>query len=151
MSNFGWFPLSIMAGVLMGFGMIVARTATTGMPSYIFVGILGLVWLLSSGGFMAIRQESPGFGWAVLVLALFAGIFFWSENLLRFHALPKTPLSAYVLLTIEIVGVSMTLVYDLVKLYRSGKLAAVNGYEVGGLILASAAIALFAMAPRRSL
>lgn len=151
MSALGWFPLSIIAGILMGIGMIVARTATVGMPSYLFVGVLGLVWVLSSGGFLAIRQEPLELGRTVLLLALLAGIFFWLENLLRFNALPKAPLSAYVLLTIEIVGVSMTLVYDLVRLHRSGKLATVNMYEIGGLVLACGAIALFALAPRRSL
>ncbi|MDO8492451.1 MAG: hypothetical protein Q7S34_02325 [bacterium] len=129
--------------------MILARNASAAMPSYVFVGILGVVWFLGSGGVAVFKQQSPlEFAVPILVVALLAGLFFWLENILRFNALPKATLAAYVLLTIEVVGVSVTLIYDMVTLYRADKLSAVSGYHVAGLAFAALAIALFALAPK---
>lgn len=143
-----WFPLSLVAGLLMGVGMILARTGASGMPSYIFVGILGLVWAAGSGGLAYMRQEPLHIGKMVVVFAVLAGAFFWMENILRFNAVPKAPVTAYVLLTIEVVGVSITLIYDFVRLYRADKLGSISAYEIGGLILGAASIALFGLAPK---
>lgn len=149
MQTMHWFPLSLVAGFLMGIGMILARIGASSMPSYIFVGILGVVWGVGSGSFAVVRQEQFDFSRTVIVFAVLAGAFFWLENILRFNALPKAPLTAYVLLTIEIVGVSMTLLCDFVRLYRTDKLGTISAYEIGGLILGVASIALFALAPKR--
>lgn len=149
MQTLSWFPLSIMAGLLMGVGMILARTGASGMPSYVFVGILGVVWGVVSMSFLVFRQEPFEYGKTVIVFAVLAGAFFWLENILRFNAIPKAPITANVLLTIEVVGVTLTLVWDFVRLYRTDKLGTISFYEISALILGAASIALFALAPKR--
>lgn len=151
MQNLSWFPLSLAAGLLMGIGMILARTGASGMPSYIFVGILGIVWGAGSMSFAVVRHEPFNYATTIIVFAVLAGIFFWLENILRFNAVPKAPVTAYVLLTIEVVGVTLTLIYDFVRLYRAGKLDTVSSHEIIGLLLGAGAVTMFALAPKHQL
>jgi hypothetical protein len=144
-----WFPLSVLAGLLMGVGMILARNALAVLPSYIFVGILGVVWAMGSGSLVFSKGQTNELMKAIVLIAILAGFFFWLENIFRFRALPKAPLSAYVLLTIEVIGVSMTIIYDLFKLHRAGKLSSISTYEVLGLVTAGIAFTFFALAPKR--
>lgn len=148
-----WVLQSFIAGVFVAFGMIFVRNAAASIPSFVVVGLIGLVWFLASGSMMLYKHVTEGFslssfGYTLIGLALLAGVFFWLENLFRFSAMPKAPLTGYVFLIIEAVAVIITVVFDLIRLYKAGELNTVSVYQVAGMVLLFIGVALFQFAPK---
>ncbi len=146
--TFNWFTISLLGGLFAGIGMIFARIGSQGMPVYLFVGIIGIVWSMTSGGFMLIKQESIPNITSVLMFAIVAALFFWLDNLCRFKAMAKTPITANVLLTMEVVMTTLVITYDFSRLAFQGKLRSISWYEIGGLCLAFGSITLFTLAQK---
>jgi len=146
-----WFLLSIMSGLLVAFGMLLSKPAINGgVPVYLFVGIIGLVWVCGSGGQAILKHEEIWrIGSGALALAVAAGVFFWVENLFRFRAIPVAPSIAYVLLTIELTAAVVVLTIDILRMYQAGTLSLISWYAIGGVAFSIIALALFAMVPER--
>jgi len=146
----GWFALSVIAGILSGIGMILARGALGGMPPYFFLGVIGVVWFAGAGAQIIVRGGSVWqFGGNVLLIAVVASIFFLGENLLRYRAITMAPLIAYTFMTIALATMLVTLGYDLVQMYRAGTLATISYYSLAALILSVVALVLFQLAPKQ--
>ena len=144
----GWFTLSVVAGALAGFGLIFARGAvSSGVSSPMFVGIMGLVYVLGFGTYVLARGENI---WNVagyaLLLAAVAGLFFFIQNVLQYKAITMTPLISYLFLAVTISTLLVLLGYDLLRMYQTGTLATISYYQIVGLVLA--VISLTLLAPR---
>lgn len=150
-----WVIQSLIAGVFVAIGMIFVRNSAAAIPSFVVVGLIGFVWFLLSGGMVLYKSATEGFnlmsfGYTLIGLALLAGIFFWLENIFRFSAMPKAPLTGYVFLIIEAVAVVITVAYDLVRLYKAGELSTISAYQVIGMVLLFAGITFFQFAPKNN-
>jgi hypothetical protein len=150
-----WVIQSLIAGVFVAIGMIFVRSAAASIPSFVVVGLIGFVWFLASGGMILYKHLTEGFslvtfGYTLIGLALLAGVFFWLENIFRFSAMPKAPLTGYVFLIIEAVAVVITVAYDLIRLYKAGELNTISAYQVIGMVLLFAGITLFQFAPKNN-
>lgn len=146
-----WFTISLLGGLFAGIGMIFARIGSQSMPIYLFVGILGIVWTITSSGFMMIKHESLPNIKSVIIFTIAAALLFWLDNLCRFKAISKTPMTAYVLLTMEVIMTLTVVIYDLYKLYSEDKLKSISLYEILGLILALSSITVFTLRPKHEI
>ncbi|MDO8521799.1 MAG: hypothetical protein Q7S08_00740 [bacterium] len=147
----GWFPLSVIAGILAGVGLIFARGAvSSGMASYLFVGIMGLVYVLGAGAQAIVRGENIWniAGYAIL-MGIVAGAFFFIQNVLQYKAITMTPLISYLFLAVTISTLLVLLGYDIVQMYRAGTLATISYYSLAAIILSVVALVLFQVAPRQ--
>src|SRR3989344_2124507 len=143
----GWFQLSIISGTLLGVGLLFARASVNyGIPSYIFVGLMGAVYAVATAIGIVFRGESiANIGKYAVLLAVIASLFFFAQNVLQYKAIPMTPILSYVFLTVTITAALVTVLYDAIRLAQGGSLASINYYQIAGLILAFVAFALLHM------
>ena len=162
---FSWITLSIFTGVMAGFGQILAKdSGQAGMPPYVLIGIVGVMWAGSSLVFMALGPgltkaglppimsfaQVARLGTWVLAAVVLAGFIFWVENLSRFDAINKAPFITYVLVVVELSAGISALVVEVTVRWWQGRPISFSIYEMGGVLLAAASIALFAMSPARA-
>lgn len=157
-----WVALAVITGVLSGLGnLLYKESAGPAMPPYVFAGIIGFVWMVCSAVFIGKRsmwkqmglrlpvlsfRETMSFGPVVILSLLFAGLLTWVANLARFDAINKAPYVGYTFLVIPIAACVVALVLEASIKGLRGKKVAVSLYEVGGIVLAAGALALFATA-----
>lgn len=155
-----WFTLAIITGVLSGLGGIFYKEDPA-MPSYVFTGIIGAMWMICTLAFMGCRtawkgaglrlnilsfREAKAFGPVVFWSLILAGILTWGANMGRFSAIDKAPLVGYVYLFFPIAAVSTGLILEgLIKWLRGNRFA-ISRYEAGGIAFAIASLAFFTIA-----
>ncbi|MBI4065858.1 hypothetical protein HY412_01535 [Candidatus Kaiserbacteria bacterium] len=156
-----WVTLAVITGVLSALGnLLYKESAGSAMPPYVFAGIIGFVWVACSVVFIGKRQtwrriglrlpvlsfrETTNFGPVVIFSLLLAGVLTWLANLARFDAVNKAPFVGYTFLIIPIAACVVALVLEICVKWFQGKDVAISQYEIGGIILATWAIALFAI------
>ncbi|MDO8514597.1 MAG: hypothetical protein Q7S50_03580 [bacterium] len=155
-----WITLAIITGVLSGLGGIFYKEDPA-MPSYVFTGIIGAVWVVCSVAFIGGRavwngvglrlnilsfREAKAFGPVVFGSLIVAGLLTWGANVGRFSAIDKAPLVGYVYLFFPIAaGASALILEGLVKWLRGNRFA-ISWYEIGGIVFAIASLVFFTMA-----
>ena len=154
-----WITLAIITGVLSGLGGIFYKEDPA-MPSYVFTGIIGAVWVGCSLAFMGGRAvwkgaglrfnilsfgEAKAFGPVVFGSLILAGLLTWGANLGRFSAIKEAPLVGYVYLFFPIAAGAAALALEgLVKWLRGNRFT-ISWQEISGVVLAIASLAFFTM------
>ncbi len=146
--NLTWFQSAVFCGILAGTGMIICRKVGD-IHVVFFVGFLGLIWVLLSGGIWTLQRPTISWTTSIFLLASLAAILLWADNLCRFYAFSKSKNTALILLTIEVTMISLVLFHDLFALYRAKRLGSISVYEIGGLLLGIGALVMLRMAPER--
>ncbi len=155
-----WVTLAIITGVLSGLGGIFYKEDPV-MPSYVFTGIIGAMWIVCSVAFMGGRavwrsaglrlnilsfREARAFGPVVFGSLVLAGVLTWGANLGRFSAIKEAPLVGYVYLFFPIAAGAIALILEGLAKRLRGNRFAISWYEISGVAFAIASLAFFTMA-----